>query len=351
MSKNNSYLFWFLLFGVVIAIVCLLKSILFPFVTGILIAYLLDPLADFFEKKLKSRSIASLISLIIFFIVLISVLFLIIPIIYSQFIKLVEAFPAYAEAFHQSIQPLISKIQNYVSSEEIDNFSELGKKYGGDALLWIANFFGKVLSGGWAVFNLLSVFFITPVIAFFMIRDWDIFIKKIDDLLPRHNAAIIRDQCVKIDETLSGFLRGQGLACIILAAYYGIGLTIAGLDFGILIGLFTGIMSFIPYVGFLIGAVLSIGFALLQFSEWIPILSIVIIFAIGQLLEGYVIIPKFVGKSVGLNEVWIVFALLAGGHLMGFVGILVAVPLAAVISVLIKFGIETYKSSKLYNLK
>ena len=196
--------------------------------------------------------------------------------------------------------------------------------------------------------NLISLLVITPVVAFYLLRDWDRLIARIDTWLPRDHAETIRERVREVDRTLAGFLRGQGTVCLILGLFYAIALSIAGLDFGLVVGLVAGLLSFIPYVGAIIGLVLSVGLALLQFDDWLRVAIVAGIFFVGQAVEGNFLTPKLVGESVGLHPVWIIFGLLAGGALFGFVGVLLAVPAAAVIGVGVRFALDRYLQSPYY---
>src|SRR5690606_34210818 len=196
--------------------------------------------------------------------------------------------------------------------------------------------------------NLLALLFITPIVAFFLLRDWDDIVGRLDKWLPRPWAGVIREQAALIDETLAGFVRGQALVCLFLGTFYAVVLTVVGLDFGITIGLITGILSFIPYVGTTFGFVTSIAVAFAQFSEWLPILLVAGLFIAGQAIEGNFLTPKLVGDRVGLHPVWVIFALLAAGSLFGFVGVLLAIPVAAVIGVLARFVLGRYLTSRYY---
>ena len=183
---------------------------------------------------------------------------------------------------------------------------------------------------------------------FYLLRDWDDIVATIDDWLPRHLAPVIRENTLEIDAVLSGFLRGQFSVCLLLGALYAIGLTVVGLDFGLIIGFITGLISFVPYFGMLIGFAVGLGVAIAQFSDWQPIAMVAGVFVIGQFLEGNFITPKLVGDRIGLHPAWILFALLAAGALFGFTGILLAVPAAAVVGVLGRFSIQQYKQSVAY---
>ena len=207
---------------------------------------------------------------------------------------------------------------------------------------------GKFVGGLQITFNIISLFVITPVVAFYLLRDWDAIIARVDTYLPRAHVETIREQARLVDETLAGFLRGQFTVCLLLGLFYGIGLSLVGLEFGLVIGLGTGLVSFIPYFGMLIGFVVGVGLAIAQFHTLLPIAMVVVVFAVGQFLEGNFLTPKLVGDRVNLHAVWIMFALLAGAALFGFVGVLLAVPVAAVIGVLVRFSIARYRASPLY---
>jgi len=202
-----------------------------------------------------------------------------------------------------------------------------------------------------ALFNILSLLVITPVVAFYLLRDFDHMISALNDWLPREHAGTVRELLADIDDVMAGFIRGQGTVCLILASFYGLSLTVAGLEFGLIIGLFSGLVSFVPFVGALLGLVLSMLTALTQFlpeGEFLRIVIIAAIFVVGQVMEGYVLTPRLLGDRIGLHPVWVMFALLAGGALFGFVGVLISVPAAAAIGVMVRFGHDRYMGSRLY---
>jgi predicted PurR-regulated permease PerM len=224
----------------------------------------------------------------------------------------------------------------------------LGSGVGGIAG-WLARFIQSVLSSGIALANVLSLLFITPVVAFFLLRDWDHLLRRVDSWLPRQYAATIREQARLVDATLAGYLHGQLLVCLGVGIYYAAALTLIRLDFGLIIGVLAGILTFIPYVGFATGLVLALSLALLQFGTFSGVLLVVVVFAIGQVLESNVLAPKLVGKRVHLHPVWVIFALLAFGSVFGFLGVLLALPTAAVIGVLVRFALARYLASPLYD--
>jgi predicted PurR-regulated permease PerM len=213
---------------------------------------------------------------------------------------------------------------------------------------WIGAALIRIVGSGVAFANLLSLLFITPVVAFYLLRDWDHFVRRIDDLLPLEHRKTILAQFREVDRNLAGFARGQASVCLVLAIYYALGLTLVGLEFGLVVGLGIGLISFIPYVGSITGLIVSLGIALAQFPTWGPVGLVLGVFVVGQILEGYVLTPRLVGNRVGLHPVWVIFALLAGGTLFGFVGLLLAVPVAAVIGVLTRFAVQQYLASRYF---
>ncbi len=213
---------------------------------------------------------------------------------------------------------------------------------------WIGAALVRVVSSGVALTNLLSLLFITPVVAFYLLRDWDRLVVQIDALLPRQHRDTVRTQLLEINRNLAGFARGQATVCLVLAIFYATGLSVIGLEFGLVVGLGIGFLSFIPYVGSITGLIVSLGIALAQFPTWGPVGLVLGFFVLGQILEGYVLTPRLVGNRVGLHPVWVIFALLAGGALFGFVGLLLAVPVAAVIGVLIRFAVVQYRDSRYF---
>jgi predicted PurR-regulated permease PerM len=205
------------------------------------------------------------------------------------------------------------------------------------------------LSSAASLLNIAMFFVVVPVVSFYLLLDWDNMIAKIDDLLPRDHAPVVRKIFNDIDATLASFVRGQGTVCLILGAYYAISLMIVGLNFGLVVGFIAGIVSFIPYVGAIVGGVLSIGLALFQFwGDWWMIAAVFAVFQVGQILEGNVLTPMLIGNSVGLHPVWLILALSVFGSIFGFIGLLVAVPLAASLGVVIRYIAAQYKDSRLY---
>jgi predicted PurR-regulated permease PerM len=348
LSRDRQNLFWIggiIVFGLLLN---LLSSVLLPFVAGMAVAYFLDPLADKLEEKGFSRTLATSVILLGFFLVAIGGVLLLIPVLQGQIVELAHLVPKILEAAHAYIRPQLEQLRDQIPPEALDRAREALGDFTGKGIKWVSQIIANIWSGGLAFFNLLSLVLITPIVAFYLLRDWDLITAKLDSLLPRPAAPAIRQQFMAIDSTIAGFVRGQASVCLVLSVIYGIGLTTTGLKSGLLVGLAAGLISFIPYLGAATGLSIGVGIALFQYSEIAPIATVAGIFIFGQTLESYVLTPRLVGDRVGLHPVWIMFALLAGGAVFGFTGVLLAVPTAAVIGVLVRFSISRYLASPLY---
>lgn len=347
-KANRNWVFWLTLFVLFCASVYILRSVLLPFVAGIIIGYLLDPLTSKFTKLGLNRTLATFLVLFLVIITLVPALIILFGVIDEQLGRFIAVVPQYIGSLIKKIEPLIIELQDRFPNLEPDKIKDYLRNNATNGLKLVGSVFRSVITGGFAFFNLLSLLLITPVVTFYMLRDWDKFIAKVDSLLPRSSKASIRQQTREIDRTLSGFIRGQFSVCVLLGTYYSLGLYFVGLELGVLVGFIAGLISFIPYVGSIVGFVVSLGIAFAQFDSLMPIIQVVIVFITGQFLEGNFLTPKLVGENVGLHPVWVMFALLAGGVLLGFLGLMIAVPVAAIIGVLIRHAIENYKKSSLY---
>lgn len=327
-----------------LAVLWLFGPVILPFVVGMAIAYFLDPVADRLEAMGFSRAMAT----VIIFLVLVTVVVLaglwIIPVLVQQATGLVQAAPRVFEQLWTFLTERFPSVMD-ADSPVRQSLASLGatiQARGGELLQ-------NVLTSAAGVLNVLVFLVVVPVVAFYMLLDWDRAVARIDDLLPRDHQPTIRRLAREVDRTLASFVRGQGTVCLILGTFYAVALMVIGLEFGLVVGLVAGLLTFIPYVGALVGGALSIGLALFQFwGDWWMIVAVAAVFQVGQLVEGNILTPKLVGSSVGLHPVWLIFALSAFGTLFGFVGMLVAVPVAAAIGVLVRFGIEQYKDGLLY---
>lgn len=326
----------------------LIRSVLLPFVLGALIAYFLDPAADKLEKWKFSRTLATTTIILSFFIVMTLLLLLIAPLLTNQLSNLIFDLPNYFNENGVKYEQQVSSWLGMIPTEYIDNIKNYINNIASYALKLVGGVVGGMFLSSMAVINVLSLVLITPVITFYLLRDWDVITNKFHALLPRKHEKTIREQLAIIDATLAGFIRGQINVCLILGLFYAIGLSIVGLKFGILIGITTGILVILPYVGLLFGMGIGLVVAFFQFGTWNGVLQVLAVFVIGQLLEGNFITPKLVGEKVGLHPAWIIFGLLAGAALFGFVGVLIAVPVTAVIGVLIRFALSRYLHSSYY---
>ena len=321
-----------------------LGDVILPFVLGGAIAYVLDPIADRLQKLHLSRIVSVAIITLVAALIFILLVLLVIPTLIQQTAALIDTAPALFNQLQTALTdrfPQLLDADTTIRQQLITIGNSIQSK-GGELV-------NGLVSSALGLINVVILLVVVPVVAFYLLLDWDNMTAKIDDMLPRDHAPVVRRLATQIDTTLASFIRGQGTVCLILGSYYAVALMLAGLNFGLVVGFVAGLISFIPYVGALVGGVLAIGLALFQFwGNPLMIGLIAGIFAVGQFLEGNILTPKLVGNSVGLHPVWLLFALSVFGSLFGFVGMLVAVPVAAVIGVLARYGIEKYKDSRLY---
>jgi predicted PurR-regulated permease PerM len=306
---------------------------LLPFASGFALAYFLDPLADRLEAVGVRRSLATLTITVIVGLALLTALAFGLPVLAQQISMLIAALPGY-----------ISDVQVWLLEQNlVEGQNELVSVMGESLLAGLQKTASSMVLTGLSLINLLALIFITPIVAVYMLNDWDHMVARINGLLPDEQAAIIRNLASQIDETLGGFARGQILVCLSLGTIYAVGLSLVGLQSGIIVGVFAGLISFIPYVGAAFGLVLAGALGLGQFGFELPPLALIAgVFFVGQFIEGNILTPRLVGDRVKLHPVWIIFALLAMGSLFGFLGLLLAVPLAAIIGVLVRYGVTLY---------
>ena len=351
MSRKNVIVFWLVTIVALFLFLSLVSNILLPFVVAVIAAYFLDPAADKLEDFGLSRTLATLTITVIFFWSILLVGFLIVPLFYEEIVKFIQKIPEYVDIFNTKIMPEFSKLLEKLDPSSIEGAKEAASNISGQVFGFIGKAIGGLWNSGLALVNLFSLFFITPVVTFYMLRDWDKMMERIENYLPPLYKPTILEQLKKIDITLSGYIRGQTNVCLILGVFYSISLSLIGLDFALLIGMGTGLLSFIPYVGVVFGFIAGLLVAFLQYGDWINIGIVACIFIAGQIIEGNFITPKLVGDRVGLHPAWIIFGMLCGATLFGFVGILLAIPITAVIGVLVRFSLERYLESRLYNVE
>jgi len=350
MRVERQLMFWVGALIVTVVMLYMFRSILLPFVAGMAVAYLLDPVADRLEEWGLNRMLATLTLLAGFILIVVFLSVLLLPVIGQQIVGLISALPHYATRLHALLTENADEwLGQSLGLKTTDLKDYLGGIVGQGAG-WLGGLLQSLWSGGQALISLFALLVVTPVVAFYILVDWDRMVERIDSWLPRDSVETIRKLASEIDVTLASFVRGQVSICILLAGFYAAGLSLVGLEFGLLIGLAAGLVSFIPYVGSIFGFCASIGVALVQFwPDWAMIGATLAVFVVGQFLEGNILQPKLLGSSIGLHPVWLMFALFAFGVMMGFVGLLIAVPAAAAIGVMARFALRRYLASPLYH--
>ncbi len=351
-NKGVDFQRYILILGVLFicgAFLYVLRSVLLPFVVGIVVAYFLDPLVNKMAKSQgTSRTIATTVVLGLFLLVLLPVLFLICAAAFSQIADFIAKLPMYFNTLTEKIIVLLKEIQLRFPRLASDNIEDvLRGNLSGSVKPFVRLAMG-IISNGFEFINLLSLLLISPVVAFYMLRDWHKFTNRIIGLIPRKHREIVIKLVGEINEIISGYLRGQFLVCLSLGSFYSLGLYAVGLDLGLLVGFLAGVISFIPYVGSISGFLMAVILVITQYGTFSKFLMVMIVFGVGQFIEGNFLTPKLVGENIGLHPVWVMFALLAGGVLLGLLGMIIAVPFAAIIGVMLRHLINNYKSSPIY---
>jgi predicted PurR-regulated permease PerM len=339
--------FWIGALLLLLLFLWIFSSILLPFILGIALAYLLDPVADSLERGGMNRFWATITIVLMTVLVIALVALIVVPVLVSQLSGFLERLPDYVAQFQALSERFFrTRIGQYFDTRDTESGVNQVVAEGAS---WITSLLASVWAGGQALIGVVSLVVVTPVVAFYLLYDWDRMVARFDTLIPRDYVETLRRLAREIDAAMAGFVRGQSAVCLILGIFYAASLTAVGLNFGFLIGAVAGLISFIPFVGSIVGFVLSVGVALVQFwPDWIWILVVAGIFAAGQFLEGNLLQPRLVGSSIGVHPVWLMFALFAFGSLFGFVGVLLAVPVTAALGVLVRFAIEQYRQSGIY---
>ncbi len=349
MTLQRRIMFWGAALAGLLAFLYVFADILLPFVAGMALAYALDPVADWFERRGLGRLGATLAILVLFVLFVALVLVLLAPLLIRQFGEFVEGIPVFVDKLRAlATSVLNSRFASYLGLDANDIGDSLGGMTG-EAAGWLGTVVSSLWTGGRAALNILSLIVITPVVAFYLLYDWDRLVAQVDSLLPRDHVEEIRQIAREIDEAIAAFVRGQGMVSMIMAAFYSIGLVLVGLNFGFLIGLVAGLLGFIPFVGALVGFLVSFVVAMAQFwPDWIWVVVTLSVFFVGQAIENNFLQPRLIGQNVGLHPVWVMFALLAFGYLFGFVGVLIAIPAAAAVGVLVRYALKRYRESPIY---
>ena len=336
--------YWGVAAALFFALLWFLGDVLLPFVLGGAIAYFLDPLADRLERLGASRVLATVIITLGCLLVFVVLALLVVPSLVQQAVQLFNTAPT---VFRNLVSFLSERFPSLL--EEGSTIRTSLQTVGEAVQSRGVQLLNSIVTSAMSLINFIILFVIVPVVAVYLLLDWDRMVARIDEMLPRDHAPTIRQLARDIDHTLASFIRGMGTVCIILGTYYAVALMLVGLQFGLVVGFIAGLITFIPYLGALFGGVLAIGLALFQFwGEWTAIAIVAGIFVIGQVVEGNFLTPKLVGDSVGLHPVWLLLALSAFGALFGFIGMLIAVPVAAVLGVVARFLVRQYKDSSLY---
>jgi predicted PurR-regulated permease PerM len=336
------------LLAFLILAIILLRGILLPFLVGMAVAYLLDPAADRLQRWGLGRTVATLVITASFTIVLLVVLILVLPPLATQAAELAGNLPGYLEQLRGSVMPWLSSLVARTEMTEQVSTEGLMERLSGRAMEFLGTALSGILQSGLAFLNLVSLIFVTPVVAFYLIRDWDRMVAKLRAMIPPDDLPTAERLAREVDEALAGAIRGQGLVCLFLAAFYSTGLWLVGLQYGLIIGLLTGLFSFIPYIGMAVGFFIGMVVAAFQFKDLWMIALVAAIFGLGQFIEGNLVTPRLVGARIRVHPVWLIFAVLAGAVLFGLLGAFLAVPVAAVLGVFIRFAIERYRASSLY---
>jgi predicted PurR-regulated permease PerM len=352
--NNKPVQFWIFVAIFTALFIWLFQGILAPFIVGFIVAYLLNPIVEKSANKNIPRWASAILILAVFFIfVLIGLLFAI-PVLVREMVDFFQLLPSLIQSGHTWATEKLNNFgvavpQNMADLRAIDTAFISEKS--GDVLNAGKSVLGGLLKGGMAIIGVITFLVLMPIVAFYMMVDWPRIIAKFHDLLPQNNKKRIKEILSDIDTSLSGFIRGQLTVCLLLGGFYAIALSFMGLQYGFFIGVAAGLLSIIPYIGSMFGLIASVGMAFYQFGGWEYPLIALVIFALGQLVEGNYLTPKLVGGSVGLHPLWVIFVLMAGGALMGFVGMMIAVPVAAIIAVLIRHGLKDYKQSAYFKGK
>lgn len=349
LQRIYQLLFWTAVITLFVLFLQEIRAILLPFVIGAMVAYLFDPLADRLERNRVSRAGASAIVTITLFTVLITAIILGGPLLYKQLLALIAVLPDLLHEGQEIIEHHAKPLLDLLGQVNGTDITE--EELSPQKLLHLDEMMMGVAGSGIAAINVVSLLFLTPIVCFYLLRDWDRMVAAINRLLPRAYADTIREQCREIDETLAGYLRGQVTVMFILTIYYAIALTIIGIKFPIILALMAGLFIIIPYVGTLVSTGLAVGISYMEFGlEWQTV-SVLAVYFVGQVMEQQILTPQIIGERVGLHPLWMLFGMLAGAVLLGFVGVLLAVPITAVAGVLVRFAVERYLESPFYKAK
>lgn len=349
MSFRAQVIFWAATVTILALALYVLRTVLLPFVLGAVIAYALDPVAGRLQRRGFGRGAATAVLIVAFFGLGLLVFALLAPVVVNQVIGLIAKVPDYARALGAYFQPMASQALKMLGVRHVPNLDDTVVQVVQQLAGTTGGLVQGVLSGGARLIGFVSLLALTPVVAAYLLHQWPRLVAAVDGWLPRDHADDIRGIAGEIDSVLTGFLYGTAIICSSLGLFYGIALSLIGLDYGLTIGLIAGAVSFIPYLGTVVGLGSSLGLAAYQFwPDWVSIGGVVVVFVVGQVVADHLLTPRIMGDRLALHPLWVIFGIIAGGALFGFVGLLVAVPVSAVVGVLARFAIRRYKQSQLY---
>lgn len=348
MQRNTALIYSILLLALVVLFINGISSILLPFILGFVFSYFLAPIVSKLSKVGLPKSISSILVIIIFFGIIIFLSLTIVPIVYLQFVHLADGVLDHKAEIQKSISGLISWI--YKLDPNIANkLEDIIANFSGTIFSFTSHMLKEVLYSGVAVISKIALIFVTPIVMFFCMKDWDNIIETIASSVPKKYRVDAYSLATDVNKSLSGYIKGQTYVCILLALFYASTLSFVQLDSAVALGVMSGLLVCIPYIGVVFSGILCTLVAIMQSGSIDYTLVVLMFFAIGQVLEGNLLSPYFIGKNVGLSPIWIIFGVLCGAALMGFVGVLIALPLTAVMGVVIRFSFRKYKKSKFYN--
>jgi predicted PurR-regulated permease PerM len=319
------------------------RSVIGPFIAGFVIAYLLDPPAQRLERLGLPRWLAAVTVLIVFVTALVGIGFASAPIIQAQVTQLVTTLPKLITSSLPIAKSLLRDTPLAVNGGDI--IANIGNR----AVGWLSDSFGTIIAGSLAFVNVITFIVVSPIVAFYLLRDWPIILARVESWWPRPQLPVIKDLLMQSDKALSGFVRGQSLVCLILALFYAVGWSVIGLDYAIILGLLAGALGFVPFLGVIFAVLLSLLIALGQWGlDPLQLGLVAGVFMVGQVLESSVLTPNLIGNRIGLHPVWVLFAVFAGGQVAGVAGVFFAVPVGAVLGVIVRAALAHYRASQFY---
>lgn len=347
---SRSFWAWMGILGLLLYFLYAIQGILLPFFVGTFIAYALNPIATKLTRlPFINRAAASTLTTLLFVIVVVLFFIFIIPTLQKEIARLLTRAPEFGLLLRDSWNHFLSNLSERVSPRDMQIIRETVEGYASNLVGVMAQTLGHILTNSLAIINLIAVTIVVPILVFYLLQDWPGIVRHFHDMIPPRSRPELRSLFGQIDKTLAGFARGQTLVCLFLSLYYTALLYFIGLESALAVGIFTGLLAFIPYVGAIIGYLVSLLLVLSQFpGDAHPVLILSLFFLLGQILEGKFLSPTIIGNRIGLHPVWIIFSLFAGGALAGFPGMLIALPVGAVLGVLVRHAVNKYMKTPFY---